>query len=1000
VRLYLMCLLAGTLVACSNDELNPVDARPVAMPVAIPVANSLSDGTTIQIGAPAFLGGGPGHEGSQALVINQQGRVLGQLTQHCCSFTWQAGVFSATSHLTFHGLNDQDQIVGIGLNGHAVLNHYPDLAVQDLGTVTPYPYSEAWSINHSGAVVGWSGTLTVRRAFLWTPSQGMQDLGTLAGLNAVAMDINDAGQVVGYASDVDDQNARAFLWTQAGGLQDLGLPPNATAARLLAINNSGVAVGSATMPNFQEHAMVWSATTGWIDLQVASGLAQAHSVANDINNQGLIVGASSDGPAGPCPSPGRMCAAVWHSDFSMSLLPVPPGANPQTESAAHGVNDLGQVVGWAGYANGGVPFEATLWLVGTGSGVPTASTTGPYAISEGEAVVLDASTSIDPEGDPLTYVWTFGDGSPAVQGAQASHVYQDYGSPYTVLLTARDPSGLSNTVSTTVTVENRPPAVVITPVDSVVAGTTASWVAEMSDPGIDDGTYLITYDWGDGTPPDTFSLSDEGMLSRNHAYGTVGSYALVVSARDRDLAVGADTFNVLVVPVNRPPIAVPGGPYSADEGSPVAFDGSRSHDFDGDALSYAWDFGDGSTGTGASPTHSFASFGTYSVSLRVTDAFGLSATVMTQAVIGNLAPSVAAGPDFSIPVGAVAGPSFSFSDPGTGDGPWIVDTDWGNGAHSSGPYPQGVVGQGTIYQTTGTYRVVFRATDRGGATAVDTVIITVTGNGPPIAAISGPVTGKEGSSIVFGNASTDPNGDPLTYRWTFGDGTTSTARSPSHVYTDNGVYNVTLTAKDPKGLSSTASATTTISNVAPTATFARPSSINEGKGFTLSLTGTTDPSTKDRNAGFQYAFDCGTGLGAFGAVASIACPVQPDNRSVAVAAQVRDKDGGVRQYTGSISVKNVVPNVIVSAGGATTIQSGATFTLSGSFTDPGLLDAPWNYSITWGDGTSTTGGTGVPGTPVVATHRFTKRGTWTIRMTVTDRNGGKGTSNALAVTVQ
>ena len=46
------------------------------------------------------------------------------------------------------------------------------------------------------------------------------------------------------------------------------------------------------MTDYLDHAVLWSAGTGWIDLQVASGLPQAHSVANDINNQGLIVGAS------------------------------------------------------------------------------------------------------------------------------------------------------------------------------------------------------------------------------------------------------------------------------------------------------------------------------------------------------------------------------------------------------------------------------------------------------------------------------------------------------------------------------------------------------------------------------------------------------------------------------------------------------------------------------------------------------------------------------------
>ena len=704
-----------------------------------------------------------------------------------------------------------------------------------------------------------------------------------------------------------------------------------------------------------------------------------------------------------CESPGHTCAAVWHSDFSVTILPVPPDGNPTAASQAQAVNDLGQVVGDAGYEGAGAGVtEATLWQVGAGSGVPVASTTGPYAGLEGTPVSFDASTSTDPDGDALTYVWSFGDGSPSATGTQVTHAYPDSGSPYTALLTARDPSGHTNTVTTTVTVSNLPPAVAIAPVDSVVVGTAAAWVATLSDPGIGDGSYLITYDWGDGTPPDSYNQPDEGALSRSHTYSAVGTYSLVVSARDRDLAVGADTFPVLVVPVDRPPVAVSGGPYAGDEGSPIAFDAAQSHDIDGDALSFAWNFGDGSTGTGATPLHAFPGFGAYTVTLVVTDPFGLSSTVTTQATIGNIAPTASAGPDVTVPVGAPVFPNFSFSDPGAADGPWAWQVNWGSGGAASGgsSSTQGRVGGGLIYPATGTYIIAFRVTDRDGAFDADTVIVTVTGNLPPHAVIDGPITGKEGALVGFGSPSTDPNNDPLTFRWTFGDGGTSASQFPTHAYADNGAYTVTVTVKDPKGLSNTATSIATIANVPPTATFNRPASINEGKGFTLSLTGAKDASTKDRTAGFQYAFDCGTGLGAFGAATSVVCPIQPDNRTLAVSGQIRDKDGGTKAYSGSVSVKNVVPKVTISAGSATTLTLGTTFSLDGSFTDPGVLDAPWTYSIAWGDGTSATTGTGVPGTPLAATHRFNKRGTWTIKMTVTDRNGGKGTSNAVAVTVQ
>ncbi|HJR34115.1 MAG TPA: PKD domain-containing protein, partial [Gemmatimonadales bacterium] len=89
-------------------------------------------------------------------------------------------------------------------------------------------------------------------------------------------------------------------------------------------------------------------------------------------------------------------------------------------------------------------------------------------------------------------------------------------------------------------------------------------------------------------------------------------------------------------------------------------------------------------------------------------------------------------------------------------------------------------------------------------------------NAPPVARSSGPYWGTRGlSTSLDGTTSSDPDGDPLTFSWDFGDGTTGTGPTPSHAYAELGVYLVTLTVTDSRGLSAAVVTTTTIEAPAP-----------------------------------------------------------------------------------------------------------------------------------------------------------------------------------------
>jgi PKD repeat protein len=105
-------------------------------------------------------------------------------------------------------------------------------------------------------------------------------------------------------------------------------------------------------------------------------------------------------------------------------------------------------------------------------------------------------------------------------------------------------------------------------------------------------------------------------------------------------------------PTNHPPVADPSGPYLGAVGESILFDGTGSYDPDGDDLTYAWDFGDGNTGTGEAPNHSYASAGIYDVCLIVNNGTEDSEPVCTIAVVYD--PSA----------GFVTGGGWIYSEPG------------------------------------------------------------------------------------------------------------------------------------------------------------------------------------------------------------------------------------------------------------------------------------------------------------------------------------------------
>ena len=164
---------------------------------------------------------------------------------------------------------------------------------------------------------------------------------------------------------------------------------------------------------------------------------------------------------------------------------------------------------------------------------PVANANGPYTGTEDTAVTFDGSGSSDPDGDPLTYKWDFGDGSTGA-GVSPTHTY--------------------------------------------IAG----------------GEYTVTLVVNDGKVDST-----------------------------------PDTTTADIAEVNDSPVADAGPDQTASVGEIVTFDGSGSYDIDDGIVAYHWDFGDKTTGSGVTTTHTYSIAGTYTVTLTVTDNGNLTATDTT-----------------------------------------------------------------------------------------------------------------------------------------------------------------------------------------------------------------------------------------------------------------------------------------------------------------------------------------------------------------------------------
>lgn len=320
----------------------------------------------------------------------------------------------------------------------------------------------------------------------------------------------------------------------------------------------------------------------------------------------------------------------------------------------------------------------------------------------------------------------------------------------------------------------------------------------------------------------------------------------------------------------------------AMDGLTGTFDASSSQDTDGDALSFAWDFGDGSTATGTIVSHAYPSAGEYVVTLAASDGNATSnATRSVTAIQPNRAPSAAF-------TATGDGLTFAFDASGSADadGDALAFTwDFGDGATATGARVS------HTYADDGDYLATLTASDDTASDSATRTIHAERPNTAPVAAFS-----AEGEDLIWtfdASGSSDADGDALTYTWTFGDGTGATGITASHTYETPGDHVVALAVTDGEAAATaTATVTATRPNAAPVAAF-------EATGSHLSWSFDAGASADADHDELTYAWDLGDGVTASGPTVGHEYAAAGD---YIVSLTVDDGRGGTSTATSTLTV--------------------------------------------------------------------------------------------------
>lgn len=303
-----------------------------------------------------------------------------------------------------------------------------------------------------------------------------------------------------------------------------------------------------------------------------------------------------------------------------------------------------------------------------------------------------------------------------------------------------------------------------------------------------------------------------------HAYATGGTFAVTLRVTDGNgqqaIATSQVVVENVVVPPSAPKIQV--DPGQAEVGIAKGMQ-AVSIDPNGGPLTYTWNFGDGAIATGQSVTHTYAVEGTFTISVVATNQAGASATATADITVTALpdvvgppsTPSIFAPPLVRMKTLAQFSGTSESADGSPLNYVWSFSGDTFS--------PRGPVVEHTFLTTSGISVATLTVTDVHGNSAAASATVTVLPPEPPHSVVvHGPQEAIVGEAVNFSASVENPEDNPLTYQWDFGDGATSTDVAPSHTYTAEGQHTVSVTITDPLTGSTAGSMTLLVTDTSPT----------------------------------------------------------------------------------------------------------------------------------------------------------------------------------------